>query len=123
MKSFTLIFLLIGCFGVLASLSAQTCPKDTTAPTVACKPLTANIMSVGISRETRVSFYLPEADLVKLGIFDAAGRLLHRQEEPFQPGKNAFIVQSSDLTANGILSYQVASAAGSAAGKMFMTRE
>lgn len=54
---------------------------------------------------TNIDFYLPQSGKVVLSVFDAAGKLLQRQENFFGKGHNQFAVDG--LSAKGTLYYMV----------------
>ena len=57
--------------------------------------------------ETTISFNLPEHAPVMLRFFDFSGRLVHRIKGDFSRGMNHLTVHKNDLSANGVLYYEL----------------
>ncbi|MBL7827347.1 MAG: hypothetical protein JNJ57_11990, partial [Saprospiraceae bacterium] len=62
------------------------------------------------NQQTEIRFNLPQAGEVVLEVFDAEGRLLHRESGMFEQGMQRFSLNSQKLPATGVIYYQVTSA-------------
>jgi len=71
------------------------------------------------AQNTLIPFYLPEADVVKLTVYDELGTRIFAQENSFESGQHTFQLDGSVLSGTGMLFYQVESGSGAAVKKMF----
>ena len=72
------------------------------------------------NEETLISFNLPEAGFAKVTISDISGRTLKVIESNFAKGYNEVIIQSNELSATGVLYYQLESTEHIATKKMII---
>jgi hypothetical protein len=72
-------------------------------------------------QKTVIGFDIPEADHVRLSIYDIQGRRLKVIEGRYQKGYNEVELQYSDLKVNGLLYYQLETSKYSATRRMVVT--
>ena len=72
------------------------------------------------NEETLIGFNMPEAGSVTLKLFDVSGRILHLVEMDAAKGYNSVNINRADLTATGVLYYQVETATETATKKMII---
>ena len=70
------------------------------------------------SKETVVSYRLPESGAVKLTVYDVTGKVLRVYEMKGQKGLNHQQISKGDLNATGVLYYQLDAADHTATRKM-----
>ncbi|MBL7824571.1 MAG: T9SS type A sorting domain-containing protein [Saprospiraceae bacterium] len=70
------------------------------------------------SKETVVSYRLPESGAVKLTVYDVTGKVLRVYELKGQKGLNHHQISKGDLNATGVLYYQLDAADHTATKKM-----
>jgi subtilisin-like proprotein convertase family protein len=68
--------------------------------------------------KTTIGFHLPEDAEATLSVFDAEGKMVHRQKGRFAKGYNAFVVEKALVNSTGILYYTLETELGSATRKM-----
>jgi hypothetical protein len=59
------------------------------------------------SDATSIGFYIDQNDQVELTIFDMTGKIVHNETRQFRAGHNEFTINNSQLSATGVLYYQV----------------
>jgi hypothetical protein len=69
---------------------------------------------------TTIGFNLPEAGNAKLTIFDAAGKVLKVVDRNFAKGYNAISLNRNELSASGVIYYELSTATESATKKMII---
>ena len=57
--------------------------------------------------ETYISFYLNEAQSVKLHIYDVHGNIVKAYRNTFEAGYNQIVIQAADITTTGLYYYQM----------------
>jgi hypothetical protein len=72
--------------------------------------------------QTLIGFDLPAAGEAVLTVFDASGRVVYRNIGEYPAGYNTLILRTSDIQAEGVLYYHLASGGLSATRKMVMVR-
>ena len=70
------------------------------------------------SEETVIGFYLPEASVVTLTVFDAVGRVRFANSGEFKKGNNSFQLDNRVTEEGGMLYYRVETPAASATMRM-----
>ena len=70
--------------------------------------------------ETTISFSLPENAPVMLRLFDFSGRLVHSVKGDYARGMNHITVHKNDLSANGVLYYEVSTSGFTGRKKMIV---
>jgi hypothetical protein len=70
------------------------------------------------TESTVVGFNLPEADYVKITVFDVTGKTVHIESGDFEKGYNEVKMSSKDIKAKGVLYYQIDTQAFTATKKM-----
>ena len=71
---------------------------------------------------TRIAFSLPSSQEVSLKVFNAAGKLIHQEQNNFEKGINEFVISSDQLSGDGILIYRVESGTTSVTRKMIFVQ-
>ena len=74
------------------------------------------------SSNTRIRFYIPHSDHVRLSIVNASGKLLYNTESYFESGVHSIEIDRSDLDGGGILLYRLETSSGSQTRKMIMVK-
>ena len=64
------------------------------------------------SENTTIGFYIPQAASVRFSIMDVSGIVVYQSTAAFEKGENQILVSRNSLPANGVLYYQLESAAG-----------
>ena len=59
---------------------------------------------------TTIGFDLSEAGTVGLEVYDMNGRLIISESRYFEKGNNTFVIDGSQLTTSGVLSYTISTA-------------
>jgi hypothetical protein len=72
--------------------------------------------------QTLIGFDLPAAGEAVLTVFDASGRVVYRNIGEYPAGYNTLILRTSEIQAEGVLHYHLASGGLSATRKMVMVR-
>jgi hypothetical protein len=72
--------------------------------------------------QTWVPFYLPEAEMVRLRVFDAAGKQVMERHEFVPAGNQSFMLDLRGLEASGIYYYKLEAGTFSATKKMVRTK-
>ncbi|MBT8221100.1 MAG: T9SS type A sorting domain-containing protein [Bacteroidia bacterium] len=72
------------------------------------------------SDHTFIQFNLPKTDQVQLKIYDVAGKVLYTQSATFDKGTHQIRINKSDLSATGVLYYQVETSTDVATKKMIL---
>lgn len=67
---------------------------------------------------TRIPFYLPTADWVRITVLDELGKVVYAHQDSFEAGQNSFELDGSMLSGKGVLFYRVESATAGAIRKM-----
>ncbi|MDH3651657.1 MAG: dockerin type I domain-containing protein, partial [Saprospiraceae bacterium] len=67
---------------------------------------------------TAVGFHLPEATNITLTVFDVTGKVVHVRTGDFAKGYNEILIKKKELTASGVLYYQLDSETYTATKKM-----
>jgi len=70
--------------------------------------------------ETTISFNLPENAPVMLRFFDFSGRLVHRIKGDYSSGMNHITISKNDLSANGVLYYELSTSGFTGRKKMIV---
>ena len=70
------------------------------------------------STNTQIPFYLPEAGLVRISVFNELGNLMLSHQQYFESGPNAFELNAANIPPGGLLFYKVESTSGAAVRKM-----
>jgi hypothetical protein len=71
---------------------------------------------------TNISFYNPEAQMLKLQLMDSTGKLLKTYQAYFESGMQKINIRSEDLDATGVLFYRLQSAGKAITRKMIMVK-
>ncbi|RMG84056.1 MAG: HYR domain-containing protein [Bacteroidetes bacterium] len=71
---------------------------------------------------TKIGFQLPEATAATITFTDVSGKVLKVIEGDFAKGYNEVVVSKNDLSANGVIYYQVETATDNASGKMILIK-
>ena len=69
---------------------------------------------------TSISFNLPEAVNASVTIYDVSGRVLKTVKQDFNKGFNQIDIDSRELSANGVLYYELKTPMGTATKKMIL---
>lgn len=72
--------------------------------------------------ETAVGFWLPQADDVRLNVFDTSGKLLLTKARQAPAGYGEFMLQAADLPQKGVLFYELVTTEGKVGKRMILTR-
>lgn len=70
------------------------------------------------SSKTRIAFTLPEADQATVTVFDITGKVVFEQQMDATAGRNELEIDGAELSAEGVLYYQVQTGEFSATRKM-----
>jgi sarcosine oxidase delta subunit len=70
------------------------------------------------SKSTVIGFYLPEACLAQLRVFDIDGRLVKEEKGWFEMGHHQYTFQSEDFSGDGMLYYELITPFGTQSRKM-----
>jgi hypothetical protein len=73
-------------------------------------------------KNTTLGFNLPEDDNIQLRIYDYTGRVVYQVNQWFKKGYNELQISTDDLSATGILYYQLDSKSNSASKKMIVIK-
>ncbi len=75
------------------------------------------------TKSTAIGFYLPEACLAQLRVFDIDGRLVKAQKGWFEKGYHQYTFQSEDFSGDGMLYYELITPFGTQSRKMIRKNE
>ncbi|GJM36070.1 MAG: hypothetical protein DHS20C18_50710 [Saprospiraceae bacterium] len=73
------------------------------------------------SDDTIIPFQLAEAGVVRMRVYDLAGRTIYQMERQFESGYNELLIGKSDLSITGIMYYQIEAGNWKDTKKMMLT--
>jgi len=73
-------------------------------------------------KETTISFYLPEGELVDLIVFDVNGKVMKKHQAIFEKGFNSYNLDDSSFGQSGVYYYQIKTKKESVLQKMLYLR-